>query len=68
MKAWKLKGCPRCSGDIFLETDEEHRLYEGCLQCGYMRELRQLDGLTAHADEAVKKPVLASGLQRHTHT
>ncbi len=36
---WKLKNCPRCGGDVFLDS-EEHIWYEQCLQCGYRHELR----------------------------
>lgn len=39
MVTWKLKGCPRCGGDIFLDRDE-YKWYEQCLQCGYLRELK----------------------------
>ena len=40
MSNWRIKGCPRCGGDLFLDTDAEHRWYEECLQCAYHRELR----------------------------
>ncbi len=39
METWKLKGCPRCGGDIFLDRGE-YKWYEQCLQCGYLRELK----------------------------
>jgi hypothetical protein len=29
----KLKGCKRCSGDLFLEKDVDG-VYVSCLQCG----------------------------------
>jgi ribosomal protein S27AE len=35
---WKLKGCVRCRGDVFLAEDE-HGRYEQCLQCGYRNQL-----------------------------
>ena len=28
---WKLKGCPRCRGDIYIDNEGEN-----CLQCGYL--------------------------------
>ena len=34
----KLKGCPKCHGDIRLDNDM-HGEYLSCLQCGYMRDL-----------------------------
>lgn len=39
---WKLKSCPRCGGDMFLEKGD--KWYEHCLQCGYARELKRLAG------------------------
>jgi hypothetical protein len=35
MTVWKLKSCPRCRGDIYLERDSDS-YYEHCLQCGYL--------------------------------
>ena len=32
---WELKGCPRCRGDVFLES-EEGDLLGHCLNCGYV--------------------------------
>jgi ribosomal protein S27AE len=40
MVIWKLKSCPRCGGDIFLEGED--KWYEDCLQCGYAHELKSL--------------------------
>ncbi len=34
----KLKACPKCHGDLYLERDQYGR-YLSCLQCGYLREL-----------------------------
>ncbi len=35
MPRWKLKDCPRCGGDVFMDIDEGGWLGH-CLQCGYM--------------------------------
>jgi hypothetical protein len=35
MAMFKLKGCPRCHGDIYLDKDL-YGVYEQCIQCGYM--------------------------------
>ena len=35
---WKLKCCPKCKGDVFLEKDQ-FGWYEQCLQCGYLKDL-----------------------------
>ena len=32
---WKLGGCPRCHGDVFLDS-EDGMLLGHCLQCGYV--------------------------------
>ncbi|MFC1893744.1 hypothetical protein ACFLYR_06960 [Chloroflexota bacterium] len=38
----RLKGCPKCRGDI--RRDEDHYgWYEQCIQCGYMRDLETAD-------------------------
>ncbi len=42
MVAWRLKGYPRCEGDVFLDRDEENRWYEQCLQCGCFNELKDI--------------------------
>ena len=38
MATWKLKSCPRCGGDTFIEKDVDGWL-ERCLLCGHSREL-----------------------------
>ena len=37
-----LKGCLRCGGDLYLETNEFEEDEETCLQCGY----RGFNGVT----------------------
>ena len=41
MVKWKFKSCPRCEGDIFIDSDLDG-WYEQCLQCSYRRELKNL--------------------------
>lgn len=41
MVTWKLKGCPRCTGDLFITQDMDG-WYEQCLQCSFRRELKDL--------------------------
>ncbi len=41
MVLWKLKKCPRCHGDLFLDKDTDG-WYEQCLQCGYRRGMKAL--------------------------
>ena len=39
MAKWKLKGCPRCKGDLLVERSGD-KWDEYCLQCGYRRDLK----------------------------
>ncbi|MFC1991386.1 hypothetical protein ACFLVC_01430 [Chloroflexota bacterium] len=41
MPRWKVKGCPRCGGDMFLDRDLDS-WHEQCLQCSYRVELKNL--------------------------
>ena len=38
MVMWRLKSCPRCNGDIFINKEADGR-YEHCLLCGYVRDV-----------------------------
>ena len=38
MQTWRLKGCIRCGGNVFIEHDA-YGWYLACIQCGYHREL-----------------------------
>jgi hypothetical protein len=38
---WRLKTCPRCHGDIYLDRDH-NGWFEKCLQCSYSRELTDI--------------------------
>ena len=41
MLHWKLKSCSRCGGDLFIDRDMDG-WFEQCLQCSYLKELREL--------------------------
>jgi len=41
MLRWRLKACPRCSGDTYIDKDIDG-WYEQCLMCAYRRELQEL--------------------------
>ena len=41
MVMWRLKMCPRCGGDMFLNKDLDD-WYEECLQCSHSEELKNL--------------------------
>jgi len=36
---WRLRACPRCHGDQYLESLESRRANYSCLQCGQRQEL-----------------------------
>ena len=38
---WRLKGCPRCKGDVVTELDQ-WGWYEECIQCGYLHDLQNV--------------------------
>ena len=42
----KLKGCPRCGGDLRADRDL-YGSYEQCIQCGYMKDLSNADQVLA---------------------
>ncbi len=41
MTMWKVRSCPRCRGDIFVDRDLDG-WYEQCLQCSHRHELKDL--------------------------
>ena len=42
MVMWKLKTCPRCHGDLFIDKDYTGGWFEQCLQCGFRREMKAI--------------------------
>jgi hypothetical protein len=36
-----LKACPRCRGDLFLDSDHYGK-FRTCVQCGYSRDLAEV--------------------------
>ncbi len=53
MNKWKLKGCPRCNGDLMAEWIE-YNWYESCLQCGYQQELKNITELQKQENKVGK--------------
>jgi len=41
MTKWKLRSCPRCGGDVYLDSDLNN-WYEQCLQCSFRQELKKI--------------------------
>jgi len=57
---WKFKSCPRCGGDVFIDSDEEHRWYEQCLQCGFFHELKDIAKFSEQSADRDKERVSSS--------
>ena len=55
---WKLQGCHRCGGDVFIERDE-YGWYQECLQCGWRDELTVSFKAAGQLTTKDKEPVLA---------
>ncbi len=60
MIMWKLKSCPRCGGDMFVDTRLES-WHEQCLQCSYERELKDLAEFKEQMAKRGKEPARAVG-------
>ncbi len=41
MAVWKLKSCPQCNGDLFIQRETDG-WYEECLLCGYQRDVSDI--------------------------
>jgi len=60
---WRLKGCPRCSGDLYI-NEETDGWYERCLLCGYVRDITHI--LLKHQGAVITRkmrPPLARALK-----
>jgi hypothetical protein len=55
---WKLKGCKRCGGDVFIDKDE-FGWYKECLQCGHRAELPTIAEPRQQPVVVQKEPALA---------
>jgi DNA-directed RNA polymerase subunit M/transcription elongation factor TFIIS len=53
MAHWKLKSCPRCSGDLFIQRETDG-WYEECLLCGYQRDISNVVSVTAGGQIKIK--------------
>ncbi len=49
---WRIRSCPHCGGDTFLDKDGHNIWVENCLQCGYDAVLKKV-----HSKLQVVKPV-----------
>ena len=67
MVLWKLKKCPRCHGDLFLDKDPDG-WYEQCLQCGYRQEMKALAAAKPIAEDEGPTPAEVRSRRRRTAT
>ncbi len=51
MVRWRIKSCPRCGGDLFMDRDMDS-WYEQCLQCSYRVELQPVARFKGSASAA----------------
>ena len=65
MEMWRLKSCPRCKGDIFLDKDIDG-WYERCLQCGYNQDLETI--VEVREQPSVRKRKLSAAAAGKTAT
>jgi hypothetical protein len=56
---WRLKGCAKCRGDVYLDRDR-NGWFEECLQCGHVQYLGAITFVErARHSPGIKEPVLA---------
>lgn len=41
MVRWRLKACPRCGSDMYIEKDFDD-IYQKCLMCSYRIDLKRI--------------------------
>jgi DNA-directed RNA polymerase subunit M/transcription elongation factor TFIIS len=58
MAVWKLKCCPRCNGDLFIQRETDG-WYEECLSCGYQRDVSNLVIINTVGQIKMKNPTEA---------
>ena len=56
---WRLKSCPKCKGDMFIDKDR-NSWYEECLQCGFSLQLADMVVVKAQTADAQVKSALRS--------
>ena len=54
----RLRSCPRCKGDLALELDQ-WGLYEQCIQCGYLHDLKDVDKVKRRQIQEVRAKKLS---------
>jgi len=57
MVSWKLKSCPRCNGDLFIQREMDG-WYEACLACGYRMDISNLVAANALGQVRLKDQII----------
>lgn len=42
MLKWRLKACPRCGGDTYIDREVGEGWYQQCILCAYSLELKEV--------------------------
>ncbi len=63
MSKWRLKSCPRCGGDLYIENDVDRNWYEQCLQCSHRRKVEDTGDLKEQPIREEKRTPVAGGLK-----
>ncbi len=58
MTMWKLRSCPKCGGDMFIDKDI-YGWYEKCLQCSHQHDLNDLAEFEKQEARGKMEPVRA---------
>ena len=53
-----LRACPRCHGDLSLDSDIYGK-YLSCLQCGFVRDVTEIEARAKAKRELGKEPLAA---------
>ena len=54
MVKWKIRGCPKCGGNTFIDKDEDG-WYEHCMMCSNRIELKKATYSTHNGEEKKSK-------------
>ncbi len=62
MGKWRLRDCPRCGGDLFIDRDIDV-WYAICLQCSYRTELKTIFSYKEREAQRNKEPSKAFDME-----
>ena len=59
----KLKGCPKCKGDLIIDRDM-YGWFEQCIQCGYLHPMEPVSKVELPAMDQAKRELVRVGTGR----